>query len=752
MAPERNGLLLEWPEAAALGASIAVTTRAGGVSEGPYASLNLGLHVGDDPAKVVVNRQRAAGAFGVNLSDLVFAEQVHGADACVVGPDAAGRGTLDMADAIAATDTLVTTASGLILVILVADCVPIALVDPVARVLAAVHAGWRGTAAGAVPRALDVMATLGAVPERVVAFIGPAVGPDRYQVDDPVYRALGDGCAPEPHWRRVWRWPTVPGTGGSTCPPPIASSYCWPGSFQSRKIFDCGVTTARTTTTSVTVPPGPAVASGCWPSSQAELGLNSGWTEHRCGPRPVACGGQMPPHDQRADRFVYDGVTVDPSSGEVCCSDSEREAIPSRSASSSVPRATGVPPRSRPPSASCFCWPALSLLQDHKRPASSTSGATATSRARARLPGRLLPCTVWSEFAYRGGLDLSGLSVVGPDAGDPSDAPDAGDPRPAGYTPVPGRPLIPFGGGIDSIVTVEALRAGNPDAALCIVHPPGDAFAAIEDAAAVAGLPVVRVARQIDAKVRRSDELGFFNGHVPITAVITAAAVVAAILGQRDAVVLSNEWSASIPTLVVDGRPINHQWSKGADFEQAFSAMVERSLGPGLSVFSYLRPRSELWVAQQFAGLTGYHATFRSCNRSFHQDPAQRLDHWCGVCDKCCFIDLMLAPFMSAAELGAVFYGSEPLDNPELEGRFATLLGLLPDTKPFECVGDVDECRAALSLAVDRPDRRDSRMLHALHALVADLPGSTGPTLLAPMGPHYIPDRYAPSDLLVRAR
>ena len=87
------------------------------------------------------------------------------------------------------------------------------------------------------------------------------------------------------------------------------------------------------------------------------------------------------------------------------------------------------------------------------------------------------------------------------------------------------------------------------------------------------------MARQLDAKVRRSAESGFFNGHVPITAVITAAAVVAAVLGQRDAVVLSNEWSASVPTLIVDGRPINHQWSKGADFEQAFAAPT--GAGPG---------------------------------------------------------------------------------------------------------------------------------------------------------------------------
>ena len=93
-------------------------------------------------------------------------------------------------------------------------------------------------------------------------------------------------------------------------------------------------------------------------------------------------------------------------------------------------------------------------------------------------------------------------------------------------------------------------------------------------------------------------------------------------------------------------------------------------------------------MAQRFAGLTEYHRTFRSCNRAFHQDPAQRLDHWCGRCDKCCFVDLVLAPFMGRDQLEAVFAGDEPLQNPENEERFETLLGLSAGVKPFECVGD----------------------------------------------------------------
>jgi YfiH family protein len=188
---------LDWPESAALDAVVAVTTRHGGVSEGPHGSLNLGLHVGDDPARVITNRERAASAFGVALEGVVFAEQVHGSTVSVVGSAERGRGARSMDDAISSTDILVTTALDTTLAILVADCVPLALLDPEARVLAAVHAGWRGTAACASVRALNAMCELGARPERVVAFIGPGAHPAHYQVDDEVHRALVEAVDPD---------------------------------------------------------------------------------------------------------------------------------------------------------------------------------------------------------------------------------------------------------------------------------------------------------------------------------------------------------------------------------------------------------------------------------------------------------------------------------------------------------------------------------------------------------------------------
>ena len=319
---------------------------------------------------------------------------------------------------------------------------------------------------------------------------------------------------------------------------------------------------------------------------------------------------------------------------------------------------------------------------------------------------------------------------------------------------------MPFGGGIDSIVTIEMIRA-RAEPALFIVSRPGDRFEAIERPAAVTGLPVIRAEREIDPQLLRSRDLGFRNGHVPVTGIISAIAVLAAVLNDRDAVVMSNEWSASIPTLEVNGSPVNHQYSKSEAFEGAFRGVLAGALGLDFAYFSALRPFSELWVARRFAALTQYHDTFRSCNRAFHIDKSLRLDHWCGRCDKCCFIDLILAPFVPAADLERIFGGHEPLDGEDsadlesaagagLADKFRSLLGTSPTSKPFECVGEVGECRAAARLAAQRPDRAGTKLLQVLAAELDGLPQlSTPAELLRPLGRHFIPDTYAPDDLLV---
>jgi hypothetical protein len=351
------------------------------------------------------------------------------------------------------------------------------------------------------------------------------------------------------------------------------------------------------------------------------------------------------------------------------------------------------------------------------------------------------------EFAYRNQLDLSSVVFGG---NDPPQTPPAhgGATRP----PIPPGPprgglraLVPFGGGIDSIVTVEQVRQ-NADVVLFVVSRPGDRFDAIEEPAAVTGLEVVRAEREIDPQLLRSAELGFLNGHVPVTGILSAIAILAAVLEDRDAVVMSNEWSASVPTLEYQGRPVNHQYSKSEEFEAAFRAVLAASPAPMPGYFSWLRDRTELWVGQEFAKLTPYHATFRSCNKAFYTERARRFTHWCGECDKCAFIDLILAPFLPAGALRRIFaVTGEPLENPGLAGKFRSLLGA--GAKPFECVGEVTECRAAVLLAARREDRAGDGLLAALAAEVAGWPDAPSAAeveaMLRPVSRNFIPNEYA---------
>ncbi|WP_392466712.1 peptidoglycan editing factor PgeF [Arsenicicoccus cauae] len=166
----------------------AFTDARGGVSDAPYAGgrgaaggLNLGSHVGDDPAAVAANRRRVAEAAGVAPDALVLVDQVHGAD--VVQVDGPCRGPAGVADA------MVTTRTGLALAVLVADCTPVLLADPEAGVLGAAHAGRPGMLAGVVPATVSAMRDLGA---RVIsAVVGPSVCGRCYEVPADMQQAAG---------------------------------------------------------------------------------------------------------------------------------------------------------------------------------------------------------------------------------------------------------------------------------------------------------------------------------------------------------------------------------------------------------------------------------------------------------------------------------------------------------------------------------------------------------------------------------
>ncbi|MFE0178722.1 peptidoglycan editing factor PgeF [Streptomyces sp. NPDC059002] len=189
------------------GAHFAFTDRWGGVSAVPYEELNLGGAVGDDPEAVRTNRTLAAKSLGIDPVRVVWMNQVHGPDVVVVdgpwGSDAE----------IPAVDAVVTARRGLALAVLTADCTPVLLADPVAKVAAAAHAGRPGMVAGVVPAAVGAMVELGADPGRIIARTGPAVCGRCYEVPEEM-RAEVAAVEPAAYAETSWGTPAVDVTAG----------------------------------------------------------------------------------------------------------------------------------------------------------------------------------------------------------------------------------------------------------------------------------------------------------------------------------------------------------------------------------------------------------------------------------------------------------------------------------------------------------------------------------------------------------
>lgn len=172
----------------------AFSTRRGGVSQGHLSALNLGVHRGDEPARVLQNYQILADAVGFSVHDTVFAKQVHGCHVARVGRKDRGIGLFAEVDQ--PRDGLITNEPDVALVVFSADCTPILLHDPVTGAIGAVHSGWRGTAQGIVKRAVERMAEeFGSNPADLQAAIGPCIGRCCFETDrdvpDAMHLALG---------------------------------------------------------------------------------------------------------------------------------------------------------------------------------------------------------------------------------------------------------------------------------------------------------------------------------------------------------------------------------------------------------------------------------------------------------------------------------------------------------------------------------------------------------------------------------
>ena len=187
-----------------------ISTRGGGVSQAGLSTLNLGVKVGDEPQNPLTNRRYFAEALGVADHRIVAAGQVHGTDVAVVSDEHAGQ-------RIAATDGLVTNTPQLPLLLFFADCVPLLIFDPVRKAIGLSHAGWKGTLHSIGPKTITTMQQeFGTDPADCIIGIGPSIGPDDYEVDQPVldeigkyWQQTGPFCRPgrAGHWLLdLWRW------------------------------------------------------------------------------------------------------------------------------------------------------------------------------------------------------------------------------------------------------------------------------------------------------------------------------------------------------------------------------------------------------------------------------------------------------------------------------------------------------------------------------------------------------------------
>ncbi len=332
------------------------------------------------------------------------------------------------------------------------------------------------------------------------------------------------------------------------------------------------------------------------------------------------------------------------------------------------------------------------------------------------------------EFAHRAGLGVPVAVAI--------DAPDGATPAlPADRAPA--RSLIPVGGGKDSALCTSILS----EADLFAVNAPG----ASQRVADAAGRPLLAARRTIDPTLRTLNDQGALNGHVPVTAITSAISLAVAVLHGYGDVVMGIERSASEPTRVEDGVPINHQHAKSWSFEQVLGDAAAVATGGAVRWFSLLRPFSELAIARALVSDAAQMGAFLSCNRAFtlwRETEQSRTQTWCLECPKCLFTFLCFAPFLSVADATATF-GGNPLADPARTDEVAALWSR--DGKPFECVGEVLESAVALATIAERSDWAALPVVAATAseatALVAANDASMA-ELLTPAGPDRIPGTY----------
>ncbi len=218
--------------------------------------------------------------------------------------------------------------------------------------------------------------------------------------------------------------------------------------------------------------------------------------------------------------------------------------------------------------------------------------------------------------------------------------------------------------------------------------------------------PLRTIHRQLDSEaLATATRDGGYNGHIPVTFVLTSYAILDALLHGENTVLQAIGHEGAEPHAYVGDLAVNHQWSKTWEAEQLMQRYVSEYIAADIRVGSPLRSMTELKIAELFAAHAWqkYGHSFSSCNvANYGQQHDNTVLTWCGNCPKCANSYLLFAPFVAPDELRSLFGGSDLFAKESLTDDFKGLLGIDNVMKPFECVGEIDELRTAYHMARSR--------------------------------------------------
>lgn len=277
-------------------------------------------------------------------------------------------------------------------------------------------------------------------------------------------------------------------------------------------------------------------------------------------------------------------------------------------------------------------------------------------------------------------------------------------------SPIPSHSL-PYGGdgilalqsgGKDSLLTATLLTEKGTDFTLWYVSS-SDHYPEVLDK--LGPKPAISV-RTIDHEgLQKAVSEGGRNGHVPITYILQSLAIIQAILLGKNTILTSIAHEGEEPHARIGDLDIAHQWSKTWAAEQAFASYVNKYISADIKIGSPLRQYSELKVAELFVehSWNKFSNEFSSCNiANYRQGVDNSKLLWCGECPKCVNSYLLFAPFLPSTDLKNIFGGKDLFIDPSLQFTFKGLLGIDGITKPFECVGEIDELRLAYQMAIKK--------------------------------------------------